>query len=228
MSEQGESAKLASRWVRDLLVIPLIVGVVITALAFGLPRLFEKSKELSYEIVPPTRYFFDPSVGRLTIKIDDEEVSNLVTHTIRIWNSGDVPLKQIAIRCVFEGMHVQYSAPGRKFRIVSVGHRTIPELEFGNIEEERINRYTRRFIFELLNPGDEDTLTFHVDDPLALAELTVFAKAEGLTVRAMEFSDESWMQRNKPIFFGLLGMLGGLMSLLASGLSRSTEKKNDC
>ena len=46
------------KWIRDFLILPLVVGliVIVAAVTFGLPIIFSEKTELSYEIHGPTRY----------------------------------------------------------------------------------------------------------------------------------------------------------------------------
>ena len=195
---------MTSRWIRDLLLIPLVVGVIVAVFQFGLPLFFEKSNELSYSVDGPLRYLDDPAIGHVTVEINGVEVKNLTAYKVRLWNSGDIPLKQLPVRIAFDTNNAN-------FEIFSVSHKTKPELEFGKVLEEKVSDTQRRFVYELLNPEDEDTLTLLANDE---PPLNVYAKSENLGLRKVEARTSE--QGNR--WFGWLGCVsaitGALLALL--------------
>ena len=80
-------------------------------------------------------------------------VSYLFIYSVEVWNSGDLPLQSLPIRYLF------YPKTG-DFIIFSVKHTTRPEIDFGKIEEAGSDRRSKRFIYELLNPGDYLSINF--------------------------------------------------------------------
>ena len=113
------------------------------------------------------------SPSGLTINISGFPTSSLFEYNVSIWNSGDVPLKDLPICFVFDTSESD-------FKIFDATWKTNPEYEFGEIEVQDINAYTKRFIYSLLNPNDEVTYTFKTSSS---ASLNVFAKTEGLSFR---------------------------------------------
>ena len=109
----------------------------------------------------------------LTLNISSFSTSSLFEYNVRIWNSGDVPLKDLPICFVFDTSESD-------FKIFNATWKTNLEYEFGEIEVQDINAYTKRFIYSLLNPNDEVTHTFKTS---CSASLNVFAKTEGVSLR---------------------------------------------
>lgn len=66
-----------NRWIRDLLVLPILVGVVLGLFNFLLPKLFEKDKEITYVVEEPTEYPSNPDVGSLNIEVNGEKVDRI-------------------------------------------------------------------------------------------------------------------------------------------------------
>jgi len=173
-----------SSWLRDLFIIPMIVGIIVALVTFVIPRLFNKDKELSYSVNLPTKYLDQDALGSLNIEINGVPVSALYDYKIKVWNSGDVPLKNIPIRIVFNSKE-------KDFQIFSVRHLTEPAYEFGKITEESIDNKSKRFIYELLNPGDKDEITFLCNK---WALLTVHSKSEGLKVNWVKPKKNNWFK----------------------------------
>ena len=168
-------AEAKSRWWRDLLFIPLIVGLIVAAFTFGLPKLFEKEKQITYEIDGPTTYLDKQSIGNVSVVVNGVPTLSLFSYKVRLWNSGDQPLKNLPVLVLFETELVL-----GEFKIFSVGHETKPPHEFGNIMQEDIDQKSKRFIFDLLNPKDQDTISFLTNNSVPLK---LYAKLEGLKVR---------------------------------------------
>ena len=167
-------------WVRDLLILPLVVGVIVAAVTFGLPLLLRDAQELSYVVDGPAAYLDDPALGHVKVEINGVAVSELFAYKIRLWNSGDIPLQKLPVSFVFE------KTPS-DFQVFSTSHATTPRFEFGAIDEDVVGPARRRFVYELLNPGDQDIVTFLTN---ARPELEVFAKAANLTVIAAQPDSE--------------------------------------
>jgi hypothetical protein len=70
-----------SRWLRDLLVIPLVVGLVVAAFQFGFPMLFEKDIELSYLLEEPEIHLDKNTRGDVKVEINDIETSLFVAQS---------------------------------------------------------------------------------------------------------------------------------------------------
>lgn len=145
-----------SRWLRDLVVIPMVVGLVLAVITFVLPALFEKENELTYIVEAPSVYFDKDTVGSLKVQINGIKTESLVAYKARFWNSGDMPLENLAVRYVFDG----FSPSDPNFNVFAVSHETQPKYEFGKIEEDASDAKSKRFKYALLNPGDMVTVTF--------------------------------------------------------------------
>lgn len=164
-----------SIWLRNLLIIPLVVGSIVAVFQFGLPRFFEKDSELSYSLEEPNIHLDKNTMGDVKVEINDIETSLLVAQSARIWNSGELPIKMLPIRYVFE-------TSSSTFKIFMFTHNTKPKYEFGDIISTEADQYSRRFVYDLLNPGDEVTITFLTNEA---APVSVYAKAEGLSINKL-------------------------------------------
>lgn len=162
-----------SIWKRDIFLIPLVIGVVVAVVTYLLPKFFDTEKRLSYTIDGPTAYVNPTASGVVKIAVNGVETTNIFGYKLRIWNSGSLPLMALPVRFVFEPV-------SSNFHIFNVTHDTIPKRDFGRIEESGSDASSKRFVYELLNPNDEDTLMFVTD---VGAPLSVFAKAEGLKTK---------------------------------------------
>ena len=169
-------ADTPSKWLRDLLVIPLVIGLLVAVFTYGLPKFLDKGKELSYSIDGPTAHLGTSSLSGITITVNGVPTSQLYGYRARIWNSGDLALKAVPVRFVFED-----APPG--FRVFSVAHTTKPQFEFGTIKEESSDSLSRRFVYELLNPGNEDVVTFVAN---AAPSLVVFSNVEGVRLKRVD------------------------------------------
>ncbi|HUR63548.1 MAG TPA: hypothetical protein VM241_03605 [Candidatus Thermoplasmatota archaeon] len=158
------------------ILAPLIVGVVVTVAGWAIVQALTKgpSQEISYQISGPTTLF--SGTGGLADAIavmGDEKTNTLVSYQVRVWNSGDVSLKNIGVFMKFDG-----AKPN--FKLYRIANETNPPYEFGVIHVESPDIVSRRFSYDLLNPGDEHKVTFLAN---GTAILKIFAKADGLHVR---------------------------------------------
>jgi hypothetical protein len=90
---------MTPNWVRDLLLIPLFVGIVVAAFAFVLPRLFAEDLELSYELEGPVG-LFDERVDE-TVLVRGKEAESVFGYMARVWNSGKKPITELPVRFQF-------------------------------------------------------------------------------------------------------------------------------
>src|SRR5689334_2826750 len=139
----------ALRWIRDLLLVPLLVGLIIATFTIGLPRLLEKRRELSYEIDGPTPAFSSSVLRGVTVSANGVRVDQLFSYRVRIWNSGGIALKDVPVRLVLSSQ-----PPG--VRVLNISHVTTPAYEFAPIQDTSDSLGNRRFVFQDLNPGNED------------------------------------------------------------------------
>jgi hypothetical protein len=128
-------------------------------------------------------------------------------YAVRVWNSGTETLKDLPIRCVF-------FPPDNDFRILHAVHNTTPQFEFGAIKETHADSLSRRFVYGLLNPGDEDLILLFVHSVVSPVRLEVFSKTEGLTVKHVEA--RRFRVRQAPLWaLSLVALLGSLAAVTA-------------
>lgn len=160
-------------WVRDLLAVPVVVGIVIAIFTYALPKLLTESSQISYTIEEPVAYLDKTSIGTASVKVNDISVPEVFAVRVRIWNSGSLPLKNL-------GVLFEFTSTDKDFRILSVNHNTKPSKEFGSITEQGNDNNSKRYIYALLNPEDADSLVFLTT---AKADVKVFSKAENLSIK---------------------------------------------
>lgn len=168
--------KNKSIWLINLMIIPLVVGLIVAVFQFGLPKLFEKDDELSYSLEEPKIHLDQNTIGDIKVEINNIETSLLVSQSARIWNSGELPIKMLPIKYVFK-------TSSSTFKIFMVNHNTKPKYEFGNITSTEGDQHSRRFVYDLLNPGDEITIIFLTNET---APLSIYAKGEGLSIKLVK------------------------------------------
>jgi len=182
----------------DILIIPLLIGLVIAIIQFGLPKIFAEDKELSYTIDSPIKYIDSQEINDVEVEviINGEPVKSLYVYKIKIWNSGDLPIKDLPISLIFDDVE--------DFKIITTMHDTIPKYEFGYINETRGN-YSIRLVFALLNPGDADTVTIISN---RLSDLNLYTKSEGLSLKlSKNISPSQITDIIMPIFAILISLI---------------------
>jgi hypothetical protein len=199
-------------WIRDILVVPLIVGVVIVVFAYVLPKFFAESRQISYSVEEPVAYLDKSSIGTAVIKVNDAAVPEVFAARVRVWNSGSMPLKALPIR-------FEFSAADKDFRVLSVSHNTKPIKEFGAIIEEGSDLGSKRFVYALVNPEDEDNIVFLTS---AKSDVKVFSKAEGLSVKAVEAEKRGEFRW----YHAVIGaMLASLLSTLVEAVIKGWRER---
>lgn len=194
---------MTNRWIRDLFIIPIVVGVVVAGFQFGVPYFFNKGKELSYIIEEPEKYLSDPVIGHVNVTVNNVSIRNLYAYKVKIWNSGRIPVKNMAVRLSFQ-------TDNKDFKVFSTSHTTKPELEFGEITEEFISTNQKRFKYELLNSGDEDKITLLANQN---AKLKLFGKLEGLSFKKVEpTKTQDWLSLGMSLFSMLAAFFALLMN----------------
>jgi len=206
-----------SLWFRNLIIIfiiPLIVGVIVAIVAFGLPKFFSESKELSYTIEGPISYLDDPSIGKVTIEINGVKTDKLYSYKARLWNSGNLTLKKLPIRFVF--------APKKKdFKIFSVNHNTVPKYEFSPIASKIVDDHSRRFIYDFLHPKNEDVITFVTNKS---PNLDLYINAEGVSIKMARPAEEGIFNRKYvSIIVSVIAFIGALLSTIIGYFFRKSE-----
>jgi hypothetical protein len=151
------------------------VLVALASAFFGLllPKLSQEKKEICYSIDSSEKYV-DCTVNRdMKVTINGIATSNLFACKVRLWSPGDLPIKNLAVL-------FKFYTNKKDFKIFNVAHNTKPQFEFGEIREEKSDHYSKRFVYELFNQGNEDIITFWTND---CPKLEVYAKSEELRVR---------------------------------------------
>jgi hypothetical protein len=166
------------RFINHPVTRTVIGGLIVAAVVyFVFPEIYEKDtelKEFSYSIDGPITYLEPDLTGSLEVMINNISTFYLLEYRVRIWNSRKVPLKNLPIRFVFDTSESD-------FKLFKVEHDHKPRYEFGEITEQDLiednDACSRRFIYTLLNPKDEDIVTLWTNYPVSLS---VYAKSEGL------------------------------------------------
>lgn len=200
-----------TNWRRDLFVIPLLVGLLVAVGTFFLPKLFVKGKRLTYEIDGPNSYVNTTAIPGVAITLNGSPVANLYGYRVRLWNSGDASITNLPVQC-------RFSPTSPDFKILSVKHETIPQQEFGKIDEQGSDNVSKRFVYELLNPVDEDTITLVTNQE---ASFELYAKTEGLQIDRKKEEETSRLWQYAPI---AVVILSSLASLLTTGLKAFAER----
>jgi hypothetical protein len=213
-------AESKSRWVRDLLIVPLVVGLVVAFFTYVLPKLLDKGREISYSVEGPTESLNGPSLG-VSISVNGVPTGQLFSYRVRIWNSGGTSLRNVPIRIVFD-------RPAAGFRVFVVTHSTSPRYEFGAIREVGSDSTSRRFVYELLNPGNEDVVTVVAnDDP----QIEVYSNVAGVRFTRSEPAQPrsmmEWASFAMTIVAVVAAMLAKVLDSLFGTLRRRERRVHD-
>jgi hypothetical protein len=174
----------SSKSLRDTLLIPIVVGIVIAIATYFLPKLFEKGREVSYTVDGPTTYITQQMQG-VVVTVNGTPVPTLFITRVRIWNSGKDALENLPVLLFFP-------TGSKDFKVLSAAHETQPEHEFGKVAEEAPDYQSRKYTYQLLNPNDADTITLLTNDP---ARPSVYSKAEGLRTKAVARAENRGFER---------------------------------
>ena len=197
-----------STWRRDMLIVPIIVGLIIALFSFGLDRISREKKELSYNVTGPTPYLDEQASKSLSIQINGKNTSQLLAYQVRLWNSGNKALRSIPVLIVFKN-------PSTNFQIFSSSQTTEPPYEFGDISEVATDPYSRKYVYELMNPGDAVIITCFANEQVPVS---VFAKDEGLRLKQV-------VQTRKSIWINLiLAVVGAISSMLSLFVKEIVDK----
>lgn len=122
-------------------------------------------------------------VGKLGVGVK-MDVNELQIYKVTVRNTGSSPIKELPVRLVFENA-------SENFSVFAIQHKTDPPHEFGEIKTDS-DMSSPRFIYQLLNPGDEDVLTVLASEK---RELQVYTRGEGVSLdvrRAGEDRSVNW------------------------------------
>src|SRR5437868_11486299 len=108
-------------WIRDIFLVPLAIALVVASFAFFLPLLFEKKKQISFHVAPAVsvldkRMIKDVQDIKITFK--GKETNDLEILAVKVWNSGQMPVKDMRMSYVFEPVQDQKG----DFQVFSVSH----------------------------------------------------------------------------------------------------------
>jgi len=193
-----------SKSLRETLLIPIVVGIVIALVTYLVPKTLEKGKRLSYTIDGPTTYITRQLQG-VVVTVNGTTMPALFLTRVKIWNSGSESLPNLPVM-------IYYPSQDKDFKILSLAHETQPEREFGKIAEATPDFQSKEFTYQLLNPNDSDTIILLTNDSV---QPSLYSKAEGLKTRLVK----SEQRANSPLWTvgaGLLGLLASFGSLLFS------------
>lgn len=191
-------------WVRNVVVVPLVIGLITAAFGYWLPKFFAESKQISYSIEEAVPYLDKNSIGKAIIKVNDILVPEVFVVRVRIWNSGSLPLKNL-------GVLFEFDQVGESFRILSTSHDTKPSKEFGVISETGQGVRSRRFEYSLLNPDDSDSVVFLTTTN---GNLNVFSKSEGLLLKAVSVEKGGFRWYDAALVAMLASVASTLVELL--------------
>lgn len=191
-------------WVRNVVVVPLIIGLITAAFTYWLPKFFAESKQISYSIEEAVPYLDKNSIGKAAIKVNDILVPEVFVVRVRIWNSGSLPLRNL-------GVLFEFDRVGEGFRILSTSHDTSPSKEFGVIVETSQSVHSRRFEYSLLNPDDSDSVVFLTTTN---GDLNVFSKSEGLLLKAVPVEKRGFRWYDAALVAILASIASTLVELL--------------
>jgi hypothetical protein len=222
-----------------LLAFPIIVGIVIAVIGLGIDW-YKTSRKVTVIVEGPFSFANlqellgnaqvnvtwwgkdtpkpnpepekprDPrapaAVGKLGIGVE-VNLNELQIYKVTVRNTGASPLKELPVRLVFEDA-------SNNFSVHAILHKTNPPHEFGEIKTDS-NMSSPRFVYQLLNPGDEDILTVLASEK---RELKVYARGEGVSVdvrRAGEDRSVNWF-----LLVAYCAVAGVILGLLSTVLSR--------
>lgn len=216
-------------WLTKEFLFPIAVALIASFTAGLFTAYFSgqltNKKELSYTIDGPTRYLSDPSLKSISIAVNGQTISNLVSFRVRIWNSGTEPIDKLPVT-------INFSDPEKAdFAILSTTHETTPRLEFGKIEVIGDHQTRKRFQYALLNPNDADVITILTN---AVAKVELYAKERGLKIQREASSDTGEWTGDKDlkrymevifVGFGLLALSITIMMLMQITIQMKSARR---
>lgn len=214
----GSDEAWSKAWWAEKLIIPILVGVSVFVVTFIVPKLFVRDKELSIHLLSKNKgSVHSESNSATTNNEKTKKVShNSVKYSIKVLNSGALPLKNVPVRFLFENVD-------SNFKVIRIDHNTIPEYEFGSIKDETPDNDQIRFVYSLLNPDDEDLINIWLNRE---TDIKPYAKAEGMVLKLISssktFKSKPEDELKPPILIQnissqqafFLGVLGALLSEL--------------
>jgi len=145
-------------------------------MTFGLTYYFTtKNKELSYTIEPADVFLKNPTINKVEITVNGVPVKEVFSHRMKIWNSGNLPIKDVPFTFSFPIDKENDS----EFKILNLSYSTIPRKEFGKVEEEKKSGAEMGMRIGLLNPGDEIIVSIITNQNI---QPRFYSKSEGVAV----------------------------------------------
>jgi hypothetical protein len=141
-----------------------------------------------------------PAVPKLGIGVE-MNLNELQIYKVTVRNTGSSPLKELPVRLVFEDASTNFS-------VYAIQHKTNPPQEFGEIKTDS-NISSPRFVYQLLNPGDEDVITVLASEK---RELKVYARGEGVSLDVRRAGEDRSAWSILLITSALAGMILGIIT----------------
>lgn len=234
----------------ESLILPIVVGIVLLIVQ-GVNEYIKERKDLSIVVEGPldfltinklidssyanlslvfsTRATFEPPSETKPFSSDNRlpapaitaiearfevNVNDLRIYRVVLKNSGNMPLKDVPLRLIF--------GAGDDFQILSVDHKTLPEHEFGVIEDDFSNKSQPRFKYSLLNPKDEDAIILLVNQP---ATLDAVVKTEGITKHTSRPDNRRFLS---PATVGVIAIASAFIAMLLQTLLLKMRCQKQC
>jgi len=210
--------------IKELFIYPILI-MILTGLVIQLilPIYFKKEdkrlnykedKRLEYKIEGPTKITYDPKAGQPEFKCEINKKDYLFVYDILIKNTGDSVIKNLPILYIFDDA-------SKQFKILSVTQTTEPAYEFGKVQLLSSNYNSRKYVYDLINKGDEILITFLTSE---YSQPSVYAKAPDL-----KFVKETGETKDYSTFLVtfavVIAFIASFISLLAKSFNDGLLKK---
>jgi len=199
---------------KEYLIYPLIVGSVITVLAYIIPLLMAGSKEVEYTIEGPFSYTGLEEIDDIKILVNGQPENYINFYRVRIKNTGEKPINNLIIKYVFY-------EPEPGFKFLKEYHKTIPPEEFGEIKRISKDSVAARVSYSLLNPNDEVYVTFLTSRK---AVLKAFSKQEELEFTEAVAESEPFLFESYSILLGMVGLISSVLTSLLKVIVKRTKE----
>ncbi len=203
------------KWLRDIIFIPIMIALVFFLLSFAFQKIPNKGKQITYSIDGPSTLIDTTKLNssQMSLKVNDEGVSKLYIYKVILTNTGSEPISDLPVRIVF-------NTDSPNFKIYSISHETLPRLEFGEINEEYPDLNSIRFVYDLMNAKDQDSITIITN---LSQKLEVFSKSDGLVVKEIQTNEPSL--KNTDISL-MITLVAGFSTFLLTILQKLRKDRN--
>jgi len=161
-----------SEKIKSIIKHPLFVGIVCS---LGVYYYTTQYKELSYTIEPSEVFMKNPSTDEVKIIVNDIPVKEIFSHRIQIWNSGNLPIKDVPFDFFFP-VDKQNNA---EFKILNLSYSTNPKRKFGKVVEGKSDWSEMEMSVGLMNPGDMIGVRIITNQNI---QPEFFSKSEGVII----------------------------------------------